>query len=131
ATAVRSTNQIDGDDSVIFTYGTLKRSFPNHHLLQVLISTNDAAFISSCVAVQLYTLLIGPNEIPYLIKVPGKRMRVKGELYRESARGMVRVDELEGAKISHYEKLPIRVDCSGDESSETEAYFERMTCPKS
>ncbi|CAN1144016.1 Putative gamma-glutamylcyclotransferase At3g02910 [Linum perenne] len=120
--AVRSTAQND-DDSVIFTYGTLKRGFPNHHLLQDLISTNDAEFISACATVQPYPLLIGPNGIPYLINVPGQGKRVKGELYRVSARGMVRVDELEGTKIGHYDRLPIRVDCGGDESSEAEAYF--------
>ncbi|CAN0870871.1 Putative gamma-glutamylcyclotransferase At3g02910 [Linum grandiflorum] len=110
-------------DTAIFTYGTLKRGFPNHHLLQDLISTNDATFISSCVTtVHPYPLVVGPNGIPFLINIPGQGQRVKGELYRVSARGMVIVDELEGTNTGHYDRLPLRVEIGG-ESEEAEAYF--------
>ncbi|CAI0441903.1 unnamed protein product [Linum tenue] len=113
--------------SIIFSYGTLKRGFPNHNLMEDLISSGDAAFITSGVTQQPYPLVIGPNGIPYLINIPGQGRRVKGELYRVSSRGMVRVDELEGTRVGHYERLPIRVERNGDgdggDQSAAEAYF--------
>ncbi|CAI0441901.1 unnamed protein product [Linum tenue] len=86
--------------------------------MEDLISSGDAAFITSGVTQQPYPLVIGPNGIPYLINIPGQGRRVKGELYRVSSRGMVRVDELEGTRVGHYERLPIRV-----ERNAAEAYF--------
>ncbi|XWS38756.1 hypothetical protein CRYUN_Cryun19dG0157500 [Craigia yunnanensis] len=69
--------------------------------------------------------VVGPHGIPYLINLPGYGHRVKGELYSVSTRGLVRLDELEGTSIGHYERLPIQV-CEEEEGGvlvAAKAYF--------
>ncbi|KAL4335777.1 hypothetical protein GQ457_07G011660 [Hibiscus cannabinus] len=110
----------------IFTYGTLKQGHGNHHLMQDLIARKDAVFLGSHFTLQPHPLVIGPYGIPYLINLPGHGHRVKGELYSVSARGLVRLDQLEGTSIGHYERLPIQVCKEEDKEGAVvagEAYF--------
>ncbi|CAH8330264.1 unnamed protein product [Eruca vesicaria subsp. sativa] len=108
----------------IFVYGTLKRNHPNHFLLQDLISKNDAVYVGQRTTRSSYPLVTGLYGIPYLINQPGSGQRILGELYSVSKRGLVRLDELEGIKVEHYERLPVEVvdeECNGVVS--VEAYF--------
>ena len=107
---------------LIFTYGTLKQGFPNHHLMQDLISKDDAALLGTYSTHNSYPLVCGPYGLPYLINQPGSGHRVRGELYAVSSRGLVRVDELEAIGIGHYERLPIQA-ADGTVLLEAEAYF--------
>ncbi|CAJ2655070.1 gamma-glutamylcyclotransferase [Trifolium pratense] len=119
--------------AIIFTYGTLKRNFSNHPLLQDLIKTNDASFIGTYRTVQNYPLVCGPYRVPFLLNIPGSGQPVYGELYSVSSFGLSRMDELEGTAKNHYERLPIKVvraeeDEDGRETEEVtvtaaEAYF--------
>ncbi|CAI0378064.1 unnamed protein product [Linum tenue] len=117
--------------TLIFTYGTLKKGFSNHGLMQDLMRTDDAAFRCNCRTVEPYPLVCGPYRVPFLLNLPraAGSARVSGELYAVSARGLARLDELEGTARGHYERLPIRVDpIDGGGGEETtacvvEAYF--------
>ncbi|KAM7260182.1 hypothetical protein ACFE04_015923 [Oxalis oulophora] len=114
--------------TLIFSYGTLKTNLPNYHLMQDLITKTDAIHIGNCTTLIPYPLLIGPYGIPYLINHPNTGHRVKGELYSVTSNhgGLARVDELEGTKRGHYERLPIKVVMEGEEDGvvvEAEAYF--------
>ena len=95
--------------ALIFTYGTLKRGFSNHVLLQDLIRTGDAAFVGVYRTAQKYPLVCGPYRVPFLLNFPGSGHRVQGELYSVSTRGMARMDELEGTTREHYERLPVKL----------------------
>lgn len=95
--------------ALIFTYGTLKRNFSNHPLLQDLMRTGDATFIGTYRTFQNYPLVCGPYRVPFLINLPGSGQSVHGELYSVSSRGLARMDELEGTSRAHYERLPINV----------------------
>lgn len=94
---------------LIFTYGTLKRGFPNYTLIQSLIDQNNAVFLGPHITLHAYPLVCGPHGIPFLINLPGSGFRVTGDLYSVSTRGLVRVDELEGTHLGHYERLPVQV----------------------
>ncbi|KAF5735308.1 putative gamma-glutamylcyclotransferase [Tripterygium wilfordii] len=116
---------------LVFTYGTLKRGFGNHSLLQDLMRTGDAVFKGTYQTVQKYPLVCGPYMVPFLLNfpgVPGSRT-VSGELYAVSARGLVPIDELEGTTQGHYERLPIEVvvvgpnDDGGEKRVWAEAYY--------
>ncbi|KAF5749252.1 putative gamma-glutamylcyclotransferase [Tripterygium wilfordii] len=119
---------------LVFTYGTLKRGFWNHTLLQDLMRTGDAVFKGTYRTVEKYPLVCGPYKVPFLLNfpgVPGSRT-VSGELYAVSARGFSRLDELEGTTRGHYERLPIEVrptgnnddgENCGNESVWVEAYY--------
>jgi gamma-glutamylaminecyclotransferase len=51
---------------------------------------------------------------------------VKGELYSVTARGLARLDELEGVSRGHYERLPVEVVLAADEGEAAEgavAYY--------
>ncbi|XP_057456832.1 putative gamma-glutamylcyclotransferase At3g02910 [Lotus japonicus] len=117
-----------GDRALIFTYGTLKRNFSNHPLLQDLMRTGDATFIGPYRTAANYPLVCGPYKVPFLLNLPGSGQPVHGELYSVSARGLARMDDLEGIDRNHYERLPIRLLPAGGEEvaaaeAEVEAYF--------
>lgn len=128
--AMADNSKDDTKHSLIFTYGSLKRGFKNHSLIENLMAHNDAVFIGSCLTQNPYPLVIGPYSIGYLINLPGNGHRVKGEIYSVSARGLSRLDELEATRFGHYERLPIRVvRCHEDRTEpdddvvEAEAYY--------
>uniref|UniRef100_K4AEW0 Gamma-glutamylcyclotransferase family protein n=1 Tax=Setaria italica TaxID=4555 RepID=K4AEW0_SETIT len=97
--------------TLVFTYGTLKRGFSNHPLLQELSQGGDASFVGAAVTAPRLPLVCGPYRVPFLINLPGEGgHRVAGELYAVTPRGLARLDELEGVSRGHYERLPIAVD---------------------
>ncbi|CAA7014595.1 unnamed protein product [Microthlaspi erraticum] len=113
---------------LIFVYGTLKRNHTNHFLLEDLITQNDAVFVGQRTTRLQYPLVTGLYGIPYLINQSESGKRIRGELYSVSDRGLARLDELEGIKVEHYERLPIEVveDEEVEESNgvvSAEAYF--------
>ncbi|CAA3002240.1 Hypothetical predicted protein [Olea europaea subsp. europaea] len=120
-----------GEDAVslIFTYGTLKRGFHNHALIEDLMRTRDAVFMGDYSTVESFPLVVGPHGIPYLINLPGSGHRVRGELYSVSSdRGLARLDELERVDDGHYERLPVEVmaEDGGEKVAmavEVDAYF--------
>jgi len=95
--------------TLVFTYGTLKRGFSNHQLLQELASTGDASFVGAAVTASPLPLVCGPYRVPFLLNLPGEGDRVAGELYAVTPRGLARLDDLEGVSRAHYERLPIAV----------------------
>ncbi|CAK7356133.1 unnamed protein product [Dovyalis caffra] len=119
--------------TLVFVYGTLKKEFPNHHLLQELMSQKEAAYAGTCMTHQPHPLVIGPYGIPYMLHLPGSGGHpVNGELYSVSTQGFVRLDELEGTSVGHYERRPIQVIMREKSESEegdgvalvdAEAYF--------
>ncbi|XP_071921170.1 putative gamma-glutamylcyclotransferase At3g02910 [Coffea arabica] len=108
---------------LIFTYGTLKRGFYNHRLMESLISTGDASFIGECTTKESFPLVIGPYGIPFLINLLGSGHRIPGELYAVSDRGLARLDELEGIETGHYERLPVDVVSGDGQVLAVEGYF--------
>lgn len=100
--------------TIIFTYGTLKRGFSNHVLLQDMIAAGDASFLGVYQTIDRLPLVCGPYRVPFLLNFPGAGEQVRGELYAVSARGLTRMDELEGITRCHYERLPIKVRPDGD-----------------
>ncbi|XP_047074917.1 putative gamma-glutamylcyclotransferase At3g02910 [Lolium rigidum] len=105
--------------TLVFTYGTLKRGFSNHALLQDLFLTGDAAFAGAAATASPLPLVCGPYRVPFLLNLPGSAgcHRVKGELYSVTARGLARLDELEGVSRGHYERLPVEVVPAADEGA--------------
>nr|XP_043638742.1 putative gamma-glutamylcyclotransferase At3g02910 [Erigeron canadensis] len=109
--------------TLIFSYGTLKRGFPNHTLIQDLITQNDAVFIGSYITDQTLPLVQGPYGVPFLLDFPGSSQhRVRGELYSVSDTGLEKLNDLEGITLGHYERLLISLRSENDEV-EAEAYY--------
>ncbi|KAF3651833.1 putative gamma-glutamylcyclotransferase [Capsicum annuum] len=113
-------------NTIIFTYGTLKRGFSNHVLLQDMIAAGDASFLGVYQTVDRLPLVCGPYRVPFLLNFPGSGEHVRGELYAVSSRGLIRMDELEGVTKAHYQRLPIRVralDQAPPDEVAAEAYY--------
>ncbi|XP_038974864.1 putative gamma-glutamylcyclotransferase At3g02910 [Phoenix dactylifera] len=121
------------DRTLVFTYGTLKRGFSNHGLIQDMIRSGDAAFVGDARTAGRLPLVCGPYRVPFLLNFPGAGERVRGEVYAVSPRGIARMDDLEGTSRGHYERLPIslvlprrrrsRGDEGEDDEVEAEAYY--------
>ncbi|XP_047074531.1 putative gamma-glutamylcyclotransferase At3g02910 [Lolium rigidum] len=113
--------------TLVFTYGTLKRGFSNHALLQDLFLTGDASFAGAAATAAPLPLVCGPYRVPFLLNLPGSAgcHRVKGELYSVTARGLARLDELEGVSRGHYERLPVEVEVAdeGEAAEGAVAYY--------
>lgn len=113
--------------TLVFTYGTLKRGFSNHGLLQDLARAGDAAFVAAAATTEPLPLVCGPYRVPFLLNLPGEHgsQRVRGELYSVTAKGIARLDELEGVSRAHYERLPVSVVVDGEEGAveEVVAYY--------
>ncbi|KAJ8626021.1 hypothetical protein MRB53_019328 [Persea americana] len=108
--------------TLIFTYGTLKKGFPNHPLLQNLIQSGDAHPLGVYCTADKYPLVCGPYKVPFLINLPGQGHHIWGELYAVSSHALTHMDELEGTERGHYERIPITVRRRGEEK-EVEAYY--------
>ncbi|KDP39540.1 hypothetical protein JCGZ_02560 [Jatropha curcas] len=114
--------------TLIFTYGTLKKGFSNHALMQDLMKTGDAVFKGNYRTVEKYPLVCGPYRVPFLLNLPGATgsKQVTGELYAVTGKGLARLDELEGTSRFHYERLPITVTADDGEEGKpcaAEAYY--------
>lgn len=123
--------EMENQRTLIFTYGTLKRGFPNHILLQEMFATGDAAFVGVYLTADKLPLVCGPYKVPFLLNFPGSGDRVVGELYAVSNRALARMDELEGTIRGHYERLPVKLrsangsdeEREGKEEVAAEAYY--------
>jgi gamma-glutamylaminecyclotransferase len=104
---------IAGDRTLVFTYGTLKRGFSNHKLLEALIQSNHASFVGPAATSSPVALVCGPYRVPFILNLPNSRSSeiypVSGEVYSVSPIGLARLDELEGVSRGHYERLPLKV----------------------
>ncbi|KAK1262636.1 putative gamma-glutamylcyclotransferase [Acorus gramineus] len=110
--------------TMVFTYGTLKRGFSNHGLIEDLVRAGDASYVGAFRTRDPYPLVCGPYRVPFLLNLPGSGDRVWGELYAVSPRGVSRMDELEGTRRGHYERLPVAVALGeGEEEVAAEAYY--------
>lgn len=80
----------------MFVYGTLKRGFANHSLL------DDATFLGRFRSIVPYPLVVGGAFFsPYLLDIPGKGERVFGEVYTVSSDTLARLDVLENVGVNY------------------------------
>ncbi|RZC72889.1 hypothetical protein C5167_048366, partial [Papaver somniferum] len=81
---------------LVFTYGTLKKGFPNHVLLEDLIKSGDAEYLGIYKSKNKYPLVCGPYKVPFLLNFPDselwKRNGQKGfsKYSEEEAKGYIR-----------------------------------------
>ncbi|XP_021860047.2 putative gamma-glutamylcyclotransferase At3g02910 [Spinacia oleracea] len=110
---------------LIFTYGTLKKGFSNHRLMEELLTAGDATYVGAFRTAERYPLVCGPYRVPFLLNLPGEGDKVWGEVYMVSEKGLARLDELEGTTRGHYQRLSIRIsDLPNDlEFDVAEAYY--------
>lgn len=95
----------------VFVYGTLKRGFRAHHLLQ------DAHFLGNAITLPGHALL-HLGAYPGLIRLPGPH-QVHGEVFEVSTRTLKALDTYEGTPTLYTrECIPLQ-----DRKGEILAYF--------
>ena len=94
----------------MFVYGTLKRGFPNHHLLP------SATYLGEAASLEPYPLVVASQWFtPTLIAEPGQGLPVRGELYRTDGEGLAELDRLEGRGLSFgFDRSPIEVELASE-----------------
>ena len=98
------------DEHVIFVYGTLKRGFWNHTIMERAGYT----YVGTGLTAEAYALVIGGKfNVPFLFEqdvADGECHRIAGEVYRVSAALLGELDELEGVAHGYYVRRNIAVD---------------------
>ena len=64
-----------------FVYGTLKKGFSNHWLIEEICATGHARFLGFARTKQKFPMVCGPYQVPFLIDIPSQGHHVRGELY--------------------------------------------------
>jgi len=99
--------------TLVFVYGTLKKSFPNHYLLE---GKDDVEFISDGVTVDKYPMVIdSPYKIPFILNDVGKGANIKGEIYKVGKTALAALDKLEDHP-NLYKRTDIKVSTIKDSS---------------
>lgn len=86
---------------LVFVYGTLKRSEPNHHVIDPNLHTSPdttgvSKFIGSARTERKYPLVIGTRfNIPFLLDREGVGHQIRGEIYEVDERVLKKLDALE------------------------------------
>lgn len=93
-----------------FVYGTLKRGFGNHWLMEELMAGRHARFLGGACTKRRFPLVCGPFQVPFLLHSPAPSGHyVRGELYQVDDLALARLDDLEGVGKGHYERRPLDV----------------------
>lgn len=102
--------------NLVFSYGTLKRGFPNHSLMLDI----NASFIGDARTKFNYPLVLaGKWNVPFLIdkKNYPNSYEVKGELFEVDNLGIAILDKFEGVGNGYYKRLKIEVQCKTEKGN--------------
>ena len=99
----------------LFVYGSLKKSFENHHFL------DGAKFLGVATTKEKYPMVNIVKAYPYLINQKRKGKIIKGEAYVIDKQILSRLDLLEGYP-EHYDRANITL-LVGDATLEAITYF--------
>jgi gamma-glutamylaminecyclotransferase len=90
-----------------FVYGTLKKGFSNYWLMEDVCSKGHARFLGFARTKEMFPMVCGPYQVPFLIDIPSSGHHVRGELYEVDRIAIERLDELEGVSKGNYVRRPI------------------------
>eukprot|EP00286_Rhodomonas_abbreviata_P015353 CAMPEP_0181324966 /NCGR_PEP_ID=MMETSP1101-20121128/20657_1 /TAXON_ID=46948 /ORGANISM="Rhodomonas abbreviata, Strain Caron Lab Isolate" /LENGTH=159 /DNA_ID=CAMNT_0023433209 /DNA_START=106 /DNA_END=585 /DNA_ORIENTATION=+ len=91
--------------TVVFVYGTLKRGFSNHRLLDC----PGAKLLAHATTVEQYPLITDDYYIPYTLNIPGKGKNIKGEIYAVDDAVLATLDKLENHPVWYQrENTPVK-----------------------
>jgi len=99
----------------LFVYGTLKKGFHNHDLLE------NAEFVCKATTKEKYPMVNTEEYFPYLIDDKGVGHHTQGEVYKIDETILAMLDILEGYP-EHYDRQQIQVVSLGIELTAT-VYF--------
>ena len=91
-------------EHLVFVYGTLKRSEPNHHLIQPGSAAGQSILVGTGQTKNKFPLVIATKyNIPHLLDAVGTGSFVTGEIYSVDQSMLENLDILEGIP-KHYQR---------------------------
>jgi gamma-glutamylaminecyclotransferase len=88
------------DPPLLFTYGTLKRGFPNHDVMQ----RAGGLYLGSAETLENLPLIF--QHYPYILDLPGEGHRIRGEVFLISKpEGWALLDHLEDHPFEYERRL--------------------------
>ena len=96
------------ENNLVFSYGTLKRGFPNHSIMQEI----NASYIADAGTKFKYPLVqVGKWNTPFMIDIKNypNSYKVNGELFEIDKKGISILDEFEGVGKRYYKRLKIEI----------------------
>eukprot|EP00850_Spirogloea_muscicola_P010368 SM000061S19195 [mRNA] locus=s61:36346:37872:+ [translate_table: standard] len=93
--------------AIIFVYGTLKKGFNNHGLLERAMQQGNVTYMGTAMTKKRFPLVCGPFQVPFLLHLPARGTHVHGEVYRANKAALKQLDELEGVDRGHYFRCPL------------------------
>ncbi|NNE15349.1 MAG: gamma-glutamylcyclotransferase [Saprospiraceae bacterium] len=105
--------------NLVFSYGTLKRGFPNHSIMEEI----KASYISDASTNFKYPLLLdGKWNTPFMIHKKNfpNSYKISGELFEIDNKGIIALDKFEGVDKCYYKRLEIEISykhTNGDTTS--------------
>lgn len=92
----------------VFVYGTLKRGFANHYLLQNNLD-GVSRFVTKGHTKEAFPLVVGTDGyIPFMLPLKGQGKQVYGEIYEVDSTVLYSLDELEDHP-TWYERTPCEI----------------------
>lgn len=103
----------------MFVYGTLKRGFPNHGLL------DGAQFVGEATTIHRYPMIVqGTHFSPVMIPEEEQGHRIRGEVWDVDDERLAALDHLESTHLpTGYIRKRIRVVLEGGTSCDAWVYF--------
>jgi gamma-glutamylcyclotransferase (GGCT)/AIG2-like uncharacterized protein YtfP len=96
------------ENNLVFCYGTLKRGFPNHSIMEEI----NASYIADAKTKFTYPLVLaGKWNTPFMIYIKNypNSYQVDGELFEIDKQGISILDEFEGTANCYYKRLKIDI----------------------
>lgn len=95
------------DPILLFVYGTLKKGFPNQHVMPI-----TTTYLGTATTVSKWPLVVDPiMSIPFLLDFPHSNQAkfVTGELYKADSQALEFLDSFEGVSSRFYKRISITV----------------------
>jgi len=92
--------------SKIFVYGTLKRGFRNHFMMN---SPSSVYLGTGRTAAAFPLVTFTDRHVPYLLDVPGVGKQIEGELYLCDERHLQALDDFEGVP-AYYRRVSTKIE---------------------
>ena len=117
---------LHSENNLLFSYGTLKRGFPNHFIMKEI----KASYIADVSTKFKYPLVQATKwNTPFMIHIKNypNSYKVIGELFEINKKGISILDEFEGVGKCYYKRLKIEICCKAEKgnnlSNEAWCYF--------
>lgn len=121
--------------TLAFVYGTLKRGFGNHWLIEEVMAKGHAKFLGIARTKQRFPMVCGPYQVPFLLDIPAAGHHVRGELYEVWIISLlfsifIKVSALSTINVLYCFTISVRSECLSSASNSSNLHETAILCGK-